>query len=86
MGLVYYNLGGAKVPEIAEKARWSELYDGKSSTGKTIATVSLIMGCVGFITVVAVWFGVDLDLRGAPAMMESLLSKPLSFQSHSPAF
>ncbi|KAL9040895.1 MAG: hypothetical protein Q9180_001632, partial [Flavoplaca navasiana] len=27
VGLVYYNLGGAKVREIAEKARWSEVYD-----------------------------------------------------------
>ncbi|KAL9631252.1 MAG: hypothetical protein Q9204_004313 [Flavoplaca sp. TL-2023a] len=27
VGLVYYNLGGAKEREVAEKARWSELYD-----------------------------------------------------------
>lgn len=64
VGLVYYNLGGEKVREIAEKARWSELYDDKWSTGRSTATVSLIVGCAGFIVVVVVWYGVDLDLRG----------------------
>ncbi|KAL9580023.1 MAG: hypothetical protein Q9212_004740 [Teloschistes hypoglaucus] len=63
-GLVYYNLGGKKVRETWEKVGWGEHCDCKSRGGKITTAVSLIMGCMGFLAFVAVWFGIALDLRG----------------------
>lgn len=63
-GPVYYNLGGKKVRETWEKFGWGEHYDCKSRGGKITTAVSLIMGCMGFLAFVAVWFGIALDLRG----------------------
>lgn len=65
-GLVYYNLGGGKVREIGTmaKVRCNELYGRKSNSVKIVIAMALVMGCVGLFAAVAVWFDIDLDMKG----------------------
>ncbi|KAL8783891.1 MAG: hypothetical protein Q9213_004309 [Squamulea squamosa] len=70
-GLIYYNLGGEKILEVARKvkAQLCELCV-RTSNGRriTIAVISL-MGCLGLFAAAAVWFDTEVDAKGYLPLM-----------------